>query len=75
MAFLIVNLTTSGMNYNPDIEDTALGNFSWFEVDVSTPNPDLCRRKTQTFELDLEVGRHAFNLGHTLCWKSIKGHR
>jgi hypothetical protein len=30
--------------------------------------------KQYNFDSDLEVERHAFNLGHTFCWKLIYGH-
>lgn len=41
--FLVVRLTTSGMNYNPDVEGTP-------EID-----PDLEAGSRQPFNLDLEA--------------------
>lgn len=62
---LLVNLITSGMDYRYACERF----FSpWFEVGKSTSSADLGDRETLTFDLDLELGRYTFSLGHTFCW-------
>jgi hypothetical protein len=45
--------------------------FAWFEADESACL-NLWGRKTNAFDLDLEVGRFTFNLGHTFWWKPVQ---
>lgn len=58
--FLVVSLTISGINYNPEVEGG------------STPARDFLLGLQQGNPLvvgTFETGRHTFDLDHTLCWK------
>lgn len=71
--FLIGNLTTSGMNYNPDMEGTPVRDYFclvWSEWTHSSP--DLSGRKIHTFDLNLDWGRQTFNLGQKACIRTWK---
>lgn len=57
LAFLVVNLTASGMNYKPEMEDTCVRDLSaWFVVGDSTPSQDLLGMKTFIFDPELKAG-------------------
>lgn len=70
---LVVRLTTSGMNYNPDMEGKPVRDYFclvWSEWTHSSP--DLSGRKIHTFDLNLEWGRQTFNLGQKACIRTWK---
>ena len=84
--FLVVNLTISGMNYNPEREGTAERGSDWLEAGESSSRAGLWDTKTHDFHPDLEVGRHillfqtwrqknTFKMDHSFCWKSRQEHR
>lgn len=42
-----------------------------FEVGRHTMDPGLKVRRQRALDLDLDAGRHNFNLGHAFCWKTM----
>lgn len=53
--FLVVNLTVSGVNYNPEMEHTPVRDFPWFEAGEFN---SLVWIKRYTFDSELGVRRH-----------------
>lgn len=55
--FLVANVTTSGSNYNPEMEGILVSDFL-LEVDKSTSCVNCWGRTILTFDQNLETGRH-----------------
>lgn len=65
---MVVKLTTSGMNYNPEMESTPREMiFVWFEVGESTPSLDFGVRMHMSWIQILRPEDKSDRPGHASC--------